>query len=94
MVRHTDEDLVNVESIAITSVLSFQSACINGAKLATPETDGFAGDSDASLGQKIFDITVTQIESIAEPYCVTDNVGRESVTFVYAHGPTIAIWAS
>ncbi len=31
------EDLVNVESIPITSVLSFQSACINGTKLDAPE---------------------------------------------------------
>jgi hypothetical protein len=43
------EDLIDVEGIAIATVLTFQSACINGAKLDAPETDSFSGYSNASF---------------------------------------------
>jgi hypothetical protein len=56
MVRHTGEDFIDVEGITVASMLSFQSACINGSELDTPEPDRFTADSDASLGQQIFDI--------------------------------------
>jgi len=35
----------------------------------------FATDCDASLGQEIFNITVTQIESKVEPDCVANDIG-------------------
>jgi len=45
------EDFIDEEGVTITSVLSFQSAGINGSELDTPEADRFAADSDASLSQ-------------------------------------------
>jgi hypothetical protein len=48
-----------VESIAVASVLSLQSACVNGTELDTPKADRFAADGDTALSQEIFDITVT-----------------------------------
>ena len=45
------EDFIEVKSVTVTSVLAFQSACINGSELDTPVTDRFSGYSDASLGQ-------------------------------------------
>ena len=33
---------------------------------------------------------MTQIESIVEPDCITDDIGREPVTFVGIHGPILA----
>ena len=46
-----DEDFIDVESIAIASVVSLQAAGINGSEFDTPEADGFATESDASLGK-------------------------------------------
>ena len=45
-----------LESVDISQMFSFQSSDIHCAKLYAPEADSFATDSDASLGQKIFDI--------------------------------------
>ena len=58
MVRHTGEDFVNVECIAVASVLSFQPAGVNGAELYTPEAYRFPTHDNASLSQQILDITV------------------------------------
>ena len=58
MIRHTGEDLIDEESIAIASVLAFQAACINGIELDTPETDCLSADGDASFNEEILDITV------------------------------------
>ena len=85
-----DEDFIDVESVAVASVLSFQSACINGSEFDAPEADRFSADSDAAFSQKIFDISVAQIESIVEPDCVTDDIGRESMALICAHGLILA----
>ena len=68
------EDLIDVESIAVTPVLSLQSACVNGAKFDAPETDCFSGDSDASFGEEIFNISVAQIEAVVEPESLPHEV--------------------
>ena len=91
MVRHTGEDFVNEEGVAVASVLSLQSACVNGSELDAPEVDGFATDCDASLGKQILDIPMTEIESIIEPNGVRDNIGRESMAFISIHVPILAI---
>jgi hypothetical protein len=49
MVRHTGEDFIDVEGIAIAPVLSLQPAGINGSELNAPQADRFSGYSDASL---------------------------------------------
>ena len=56
MVRHTGENFIDEESIAITAVFTLQSAGINGIELDAPQAYRFAGDGDASFSQKIFDI--------------------------------------
>jgi hypothetical protein len=53
--------------------------------LDTPTANRFAADSDASLGEQVFDISVAEIESIVEPDSVADDVRRESVAFVCIH---------
>ena len=74
MVRHTGEYFINEEGIAIASVPAFQSACIDGAEFNTPEADGLAADSDASLSEQVFDIAMTQIESVVEPDSVANDI--------------------
>ena len=51
----------------------------------------YAADSDTSLGQSIFDITVAQIEWIVEPDCVGDDVGWESVALLDLHSAILPI---
>jgi len=46
-----DEDLINEESIAVASVLSLQSAGINGTEFDAPEANCFATDGDTALSQ-------------------------------------------
>jgi hypothetical protein len=50
MVRHTGEDFIDEECVAIASVFPFQSSGVYGAELDTPEANCFAADRDASLG--------------------------------------------
>ena len=66
----------------ITAVLSFQSPGVCGPKFDTPESDGFIADCDASLGQEIFNISMTEIESVVPPDCVANDFGGESMTLV------------
>jgi len=49
MVRHTGKDFINVEGVAIASVLSLQPAGLNRSEFDAPKTDGLAGYSDASF---------------------------------------------
>lgn len=91
MVRHTGEDFIDVEGIAITSVLAFQSASINGSKLDAPETDRLTRYSDTTFGEKVFDISMAEIEAIVKPHSMADDIGRESVSFICIHGPIVTI---
>ena len=84
-----DKDFINVEGIAEASVLSLQSSGINSSKFDTPETDRFATDGDTSLSEKIFDISMAQVEAIVEPDGVGDDIWRESVALVGIHGPIL-----
>ena len=93
MVRHTGENLVNEERVAIAAMLSFQAAGIDSTELDSPEADCCADDSNTAFGQEILDISVTQVETIVEPDGITDD-GGESMTFVYVHLPIVAILGS
>ena len=53
------EDFIDVEGIAISTMLSLQSACIDSAEFYTPKPDGFAADGDAALSKQILYITMT-----------------------------------
>jgi len=46
--------------------------------------------SDTSLGEKIFDVSAADIETIVQPDGVTDYVGWESMTFVCIHTPILS----
>jgi len=93
MVRHTGEDFIDEEGVAVTTMLSLESACINGTELDAPQADRLPCDDDAPLGQEILDITVTQIESVVEPYSIWNDIGWETVAFVGIHPPILPISA-
>jgi hypothetical protein len=86
-----DEHLVDVESIAITTVLTLQSAGIYCAKFYAPETDRFSGYCNASLGQQVFNISVAEIESIVDPDCVGNDIWWETMTFICVLRPSVSI---
>jgi hypothetical protein len=51
-------------------------------KFEAPLPDGFRGDDDASLCQKLFNITKTEGETEIQPDTVTDNFRREAKAFL------------
>jgi hypothetical protein len=71
-------------------MLSLHYFGVQSTELDTPEANAFPADSDASFGEKVFDISVAQIEAIVEPDSVADDIWRESVTFVGVHPPILA----
>ena len=84
-----DEDLVDVEGDTVAAMTSLESPGISCSKLDVPNTDSLAADDDASLCQKIFDVTVTQIESVVEPDSVRDHIWRELVAFIGFNVPIL-----
>jgi hypothetical protein len=68
------KDFVDVECVAIASMLSLQSACIYSTELIAPQADLFAANGDASFGKQVFNISVAEIELLVEPNGVADNV--------------------
>ena len=52
MIRHTGEYFIDVEGITVASVLSFQSARIDRAKLDAPQADVYEGRRNEILDQR------------------------------------------
>jgi hypothetical protein len=91
MVRHTGKDFIDEESVAVTPVFSFQSACINGTEFDAPQPDRFSANGDASLGQEVLNIAMAQVEFVVEPDRVRNDIWWESVSFIGIHPPILAI---
>jgi hypothetical protein len=64
---------------------SFKLASILSTELDTPEPNGLVADDDAPLCKQIFNISMTQIEMMIEPNCVTDYLGWTPMTFIGIH---------
>ena len=90
MVRHTGEDFVDIECIAVSPMLPLQSTGVKRAKLDTPETDGFSGYSDATFSEDIFNIAVAEIEAIVEPDGVGDDIGWKPMTLICIHAEIVS----
>ena len=58
------EYFIDVEGVAVASVLPFQSSGINGAELDAPEADRLPRDDDSSFSEQIFDISMAQVETV------------------------------
>lgn len=89
-----DEDFIDEEGVAIASVDSIQASGINGFELDTPKLDSFSTDGYAPLSQKIFDISMTQVDAKVQPNGIADDCKRESIAFLGIHPPILAIMAS
>jgi hypothetical protein len=77
-----NEHLINEESVTISLMLPSQTLSILWSKLITPQANGFIADRDAPLGHQVFDVTMTQIETMVKPHCLLNDFERGSVAFV------------
>ena len=88
------ENFVDEDSIAVASMRSPQSACVPGIKLTAPQSDRFTAGLDPPVSQQVFDISVTDIEAVIQPYRVLDDIRWKSVTLIAAgesvHLPIVA----
>ena len=75
MVRHTGEDLIDEEGVAVASVLSLQSSSVYSHEFYTPQANRLAADGDAPFSKKVFYITVAQIEAVVKPDRVRNDIG-------------------
>ena len=89
MVRHTGEDFVDLERIAITTMFFLRASGIQSAELIAPKPDRFPCNENAALSKQVFDIPVAEIESVVEPHGIADDVGWKSMTFVVVHPPIL-----
>jgi hypothetical protein len=71
-------------------MLSFQSSSVYRSKLDAPKADGLVADRDPTLGKEIFDIAMTQVESVVEPDSIGNDISRESVALISIHGTILA----
>lgn len=85
------KDFIDEEGVAITSMVPLQSSSVDCSEFDAPQADRFVADGDTALCEMIFDISVAQVESIAEPDGVTDDIWRESVALIPIHSPILAI---
>ena len=53
--------------------------------------DGLSADNNSSFSLEIFDIAMTEIESIVEPDSVGNDTWWEAVTFVGTHRPILTV---
>ena len=79
-----DEDFIDKERIPETLVSTLQTPGVFRTKLVAPQPNRFITDFDATFSQKIFDIAVTEIESMVEPDGILNDRRWVSVTFVQA----------
>ena len=87
----SNEDLIYVEGVPITTMLSLQSVGINGTEFDTPKSDSFGADDYATFRQEIINIAMAQVEAIVEPDGIGNDIWRESVTFIGIHEPILSI---
>ncbi len=85
------EDFIDVESVAVTSVLPFHAPGIFGSKLDTGP-DRLVADRDSPLCEKVFDISVAEIESVVKPDSIADDIWREAMAFISIHRRIIPFW--
>ena len=79
-----DEDFIDKERIPESLVSTLQTPGIFRPKLVAPQPNRFITDFNSTFSQKIFDIAVTEIESMVEPDGILNDRRWVSVTFVQA----------
>jgi hypothetical protein len=79
------EHLVDIAGITVAQMARLQAPGIQTTELGAPEANSLVADSDATLSQNILDVSAAQIKPAVEPYCIGNDVGRESMNLVGVH---------
>jgi hypothetical protein len=79
------EYFIYIKSVTIALVISAKFLGEFGSELRAPKPDSLIAHRNATLGQQILNISVTQIESVVEPNSVANYHGRESMALVSDH---------
>ena len=77
-----DEYFIEIESIPKPPVPTLYTFAVFRTELVAPQPDRFITDDDTSLGQKILNIAMTEIESVVKPNRIPNDFGREPIAFV------------
>ena len=90
------EDFVQMPVVAEPALQSLQFANIICAELLTPQPNRFIGYEDASLRQKILDVSEAEAETMIGPDRVTDDLGRKPIAGVASrpialHGTSLSV---
>jgi hypothetical protein len=73
------EGFADSGGVAVTPELSVQSPSVKGSESDVPRADGLSANDDASFGQEIFDMSVTQIETAVVPDGIRTDIRRKTV---------------
>ena len=82
----SDEEFVQIPGITEASLFLLETSGIVGSEFQAPLPDGFVRNSYSAFGQKIFNITEAQTETMIDPYGVADDFRRETVSLVTGSG--------
>jgi hypothetical protein len=80
------EDFVQIPNITKASLFLPQTPGIVRSEFPAPSPDGFVGNNDAALRQKIFHITEAQTKAMVDPHCIADDFRRKTVSMVTSSG--------
>ena len=85
------EHCVGIEGFAVAAMPTRQTLDVLSTKLDTPEVDSFMAGRDTAFCEKIFDISVVLVESLAGPDSVRDDIWWESMPLIGNHRPILPI---
>src|SRR5215472_6309149 len=78
----SDEEFVQKPGVTETTLLLLKTPNILGSEFPAPSPDGFVRNHDPAFSQKIFHISEAQTEAMIDPYCVTDDFRRKTVSMI------------
>ena len=77
-----DEHFVHMPDVAEPTLSSPRSTSIRCSKLPAPGSNGFVGNGDATLSEKVLDIAKTQSEPMVQPDGMADDLGWRAVASI------------
>ena len=76
------EQLIEIPRVALPATPAPQPSSVLEPEGQAPLPDCLVRDRDSALGEEILDVSETEAESMIQPHCVTDDLGRKSVSSV------------
>ncbi len=77
-----DEQLVHMPDVAESTLSSPQRAGVFGSKFPAPRSNGFVGYGDATLREKVLDISKAESEAMVQPDSMADDLGWKAVASI------------